>query len=58
MCCPICVDGRIEVYFDDMKTPIMTARDKTFTWGQVGVGSFDDTGDWADLKVHGTNVKR
>jgi hypothetical protein len=51
-------DGRIEVYFDDMKTPIMTARDKTFTWGQVGVGSFDDTGDWADVKVYGSRAKR
>jgi len=46
-------DGTIEVYFDDMKTPVMTATDKTFTWGQVGVGSFDDTGNWTDVKVFG-----
>jgi hypothetical protein len=46
-------DGTIEVYWDDMKTPIMTATDKTFAWGQVGVGSFDDSGHWADVKVHG-----
>src|SRR2546425_608068 len=39
-------DGGIEIYFDDMKTPIMTATDKTFTWGQVGLGSFDDSGNW------------
>lgn len=45
--------GTIEVYFDDMKTPAMTAQDKTFTWGQVGVGSFDDTANWDDVKVHG-----
>jgi hypothetical protein len=51
-------DGRIAVYFDDMKTPVMTARDRTFTWGSVGVGSFDDTGNWADVKVHGVKVDR
>ena len=45
--------GAIEIYWDDMKTPIMTATDKTFAWGQVGVGSFDDSGHWGDVKVHG-----
>ena len=47
-------DGTIAVYWDDMKTPIMTANDTTFAWGQVGVGSFDDTGMWDDVKVSGT----
>jgi hypothetical protein len=46
-------DGKIEVYFDDMKKPIMTATDKNFTHGRVGVGSFDDTGNWKDVKVFG-----
>jgi hypothetical protein len=46
-------DGGIEIYWDDMKMPIMTASDKTFTWGQVGVGSFDDSGHWADVKIRG-----
>lgn len=50
-------DGKIEVYFDDMKKPVMTATDKTFTWGRVGVGSFDDTANWADVKVFGTKAK-
>ena len=45
--------GVIAVYFDDMKTPIMTATDKTFRWGRVGVGSFDDTGDWDDFRLRG-----
>src|SRR5581483_9465584 len=45
--------GAIEIYFDDMKTPIMTASDKTFTWGRVGIGSFDDTGNWDDIMVRG-----
>lgn len=51
-------DGTIEVYFDDMKTPIMTATDKTFTWGRVGIGSFDDTGHWRHVKLRGVRVEK
>ena len=51
-------DGTIEVFFDDMKTPVMTATDKTFPQGKVGVGSFDDTGEWDDFKLRGERVKR
>jgi len=50
-------DGAIAVYFDDMKTPIMTAEDSTFAWGQVGIGSFDDTGMWDDVVVRGVLKK-
>jgi hypothetical protein len=46
-------DGSIEVFFDDMMTPVMTARDKTFTHGRIGLGSFDDTGQFDDLQVWG-----
>lgn len=45
--------GLIEVYFDDMKTPAMTAVNKFFAWGRVGIGSFDDTGNWAEVKMWG-----
>ena len=51
-------DGTIAVYFDDLKTPAMTAQDTTFTWGQVGVGSFDDTGNWDDVTVHGRRAEK
>lgn len=47
-------DGNIAIYFDDMKTPVMTAQDKTFGWGQVGLGSFDDSGRWDDVVIRGT----
>lgn len=50
--------GRIEIYFDDMQKPIMTATDKTFTWGKVGVGSFDDTGRFDDVYLFGDVVKK
>jgi hypothetical protein len=49
-------DGRIAIYFDDMKTPIMTATDSTFTWGRVGLGSFDDTGNWAHFELRGVRA--
>ena len=45
--------GRIEVYFDNMKTPIMTAKDDTFAAGRVGLGSFDDTTDWRNFRLQG-----
>lgn len=51
-------DGAIEVYFDDLKTPAMTATDKHFSWGQVGVGSFDDTGNFRAVNLSGIPANR
>jgi hypothetical protein len=45
--------GDIKAYLDDMATPILTARDKTLSRGLVGVGSFDDTGCFDDIKLWG-----
>lgn len=45
--------GEIEVYFDDMQTPAMTAKDEAFQWGRIGVGSFDDTADFDDVILRG-----
>jgi hypothetical protein len=50
--------GTIEIYFDDLTKPVMTAKDDTFQWGQVGIGSFDDTSDWDNLELRGTVVKK
>jgi hypothetical protein len=44
--------GDIRVFFDDLDTPAMTATDTTFRTGQVGIGSFDDTGDWDDVQLY------
>lgn len=46
-------DGAMEVYFDDMREPYMTANDKTFTWGRVGIGTFDDHGNFDDVVLRG-----
>jgi hypothetical protein len=51
-------DGTIEIYFDDMKKPMMIAEDKTFIWGQVGLGSFDDNGNWDDFRLYGIKADR
>jgi len=45
--------GEIRAYLDDMAKPILTARDRTLGHGLVGVGSFDDTGAFDDLKLRG-----
>ena len=45
--------GSIEVYFDNMDEPVMTATDTTFTWGEVGIGSFDDTGNFDSVRLLG-----
>jgi hypothetical protein len=47
-------DGKIDVYFDDLEHPAMTATNKSFVWGQVGVGSFDDLGNFDNFVLHGT----
>jgi hypothetical protein len=46
-------DGSMAVYFNDMKKPYMAAKDKTFTWGQVGIGTFDDHGNFDDFVLRG-----
>ena len=50
-------DGTIEVYFNDMGEPFMTAKDTKFKWGRVGLGTFDDNGNWDDFELRGVEVK-
>ena len=49
--------GSIKVFFDNMNEPVMEATDTTFTWGQIGVGTFDDTGNFDDVFLFGTKVE-
>ncbi len=44
--------GDISVFFDDMTKPVMTANDETFTSGQVGIGSFDDAGNFDEVVIY------
>jgi len=40
-----------------MTKPIMTAVDHRFKAGRVGVGSFDDTGRFDNIKIHAIKSK-
>lgn len=44
-------EGSIKVYFDDMTKPIMEATDDHFVEGRIGFGSFDDTGQFDNIKI-------
>ncbi|MEZ4849119.1 MAG: hypothetical protein R3B93_10985 [Bacteroidia bacterium] len=44
-------EGTIKIYFDDMTTPIMETTDTHFDKGRIGLGSFDDTGQFDNLKI-------
>jgi hypothetical protein len=48
--------GEIEVYFDNMEKPVMTAVDRKLTQGKIGLGSFDDLGMFDDLTLEGKVV--
>lgn len=50
--------GTIEVYFDDMRTPAMSAVDTTFATGRVGIGSFDDTGQFDNVVLRAVTTAR
>src|SRR5262245_7245628 len=43
--------GSIVVFFDDDKTPALSASDRSFTVGRVGVGSFYETGEFRAIEV-------
>jgi hypothetical protein len=43
--------GSIEVFVDAEPQPRFSVIDHTFTCGQVGLGSFDETGDFADVRL-------
>jgi len=43
--------GSIKVYLDDLRDPLITATDDTFSAGAVGFGSFDDTGAIRNIRL-------
>jgi len=49
-------DGTIEVFFDGKSW--VKLSDKTFPVGQVGVGAFDDTGNFAEITVWGKKADK
>lgn len=49
--------GRIEVWSDVSSQPLFTVVDRTFTCGQIGIGSFDETGDFADVDLRSDDAE-
>ncbi len=45
--------GKVNVYFDDMTKPQMTAEDTTFGAGEIGIGTFDDSGNFDEVVLRG-----
>jgi hypothetical protein len=48
--------GLIEVFMDGSRTSLFSVEDRTFTCGQVGIGSFDETGDFDDVELHSNDA--
>ena len=46
-------DGSIDVFVNGESTARFSAIDKGFAYGWVGIGSFDETGDFDDFKLSG-----
>lgn len=47
--------GSIQVFVDKEATPRFHTVDRTFTHGQVGLGSFDETGDFSEFRLQVPN---
>jgi hypothetical protein len=43
--------GAIRVFIDDDETPALSAVDRTLVSGRVGLGSFDETGEFRNIEV-------
>lgn len=43
--------GTIEVFFDGDRSPVLTAVDRTLASGRVGVGSFDEIGEFRSFQL-------
>jgi hypothetical protein len=48
------VSGSIQVFMDQQKLPLFSVVDRTFPCGQIGLGSFDETGDFAQVRLKGS----
>jgi len=48
--------GAIEVFVDNQKEPLFSVSDWTFTCGQLGIGSFDETGDFDDIELNSNDA--
>ncbi|MEQ1827065.1 MAG: hypothetical protein ABL921_14015 [Pirellula sp.] len=50
--------GKIDVYFDEMSKPHLSAVDKTFDKGRIGIGSFDDMNEFDDIRLYSNDIPK
>ena len=50
-------DTLLQIYFEDMETPVLEDRDNTFISGRIGFGSFDEAGKIDNIKLYSENVE-
>lgn len=50
--------GSIQIFLDNQTTPRFSVIDHTFTCGQVGLGSFDETGDYAQFRLRSHDAQQ
>jgi hypothetical protein len=50
--------GLIQVFVDKQTAPRFSVIDHTFTSGEVGLGSFDETGDFAHFRLDSDDAQR
>jgi hypothetical protein len=43
--------GSIQVFLDNQTQPKFSIVDRTYSCGQVGLGSFDETGDFSQFQL-------
>lgn len=49
--------GSIKIFLDKQTTPRFSVIDHTFTCGQIGLGSFGDTGDFAQFRLRSSDAQ-
>ena len=43
--------GETRIYFNDMEQPVLVSKDKTFSGGYIGFGSFDEMGQVDNMRL-------
>lgn len=49
--------GSIKIFLDKQTKPRFSVIDRTFKCGQIGLGSFDETGDFAQLRLRSDDAR-
>jgi len=48
--------GSIEIFMDRSSQPLFSVTDQTFKCGLIGIGSFDETGDFKNIELHSSDA--